>query len=284
MHDVRPIALTCGDPSGIGPELAEAAWAVLRDETPFVWLGDPRHLPGSVPHETVTDPQGAIAIMPQALPVLPHQFAKAARAGAPTPENAAGVVDVLQKCVDLVQAGAVSALCTAPISKKELVEHAGFAYPGHTEFLAAASGAKRAVMMLAAEELRVIPATIHLPLSEVPSALTDDLLEDTLEIAHSSMIRDFGIAAPRIAVAGLNPHAGEGGLLGREDDALIRPVCDRLRAKGMAVTGPLPADTMFHAPARAAYDVAVAMYHDQALIPIKTLAFDRGVNVTLGLP
>ena len=177
-----------------------------------------------------------------------------------------------------------SAVCTAPIAKKVLVDHADFKHPGHTEYLAALSGAERAVMMLAADELRVIPATIHIPLAEVPGALDAATLEATITIAHASMQRDFAISAPRIAVAGLNPHAGEGGMLGAEDDALIRPVCDALRARGLDVTGPLPADTMFHGDARARYDVAVAMYHDQALIPIKTLAFDEGVNVTLGLP
>ncbi len=281
---VPPIALTCGDPSGIGPELAEAAWNHLRDSLTFVWIGDPRHLPDTVPHREVQAIGDAAEVMATALPVLSLEFATAAEPGIPAPANASGVVQSIETAVDLVLRGKASAVCTAPISKKELVDHANFAHPGHTEFLAALSGADRAVMMLAAEELRVIPATIHIPLKDVPEALTEDALEDTMRIVHASMIRDFGIKAPRIAVSGLNPHAGEGGMLGAEDDAVVRPVCDRLRAEGFKVAGPLPADTMFHAAARELYDVAIAMYHDQALIPIKTLAFDRGVNVTLGLP
>jgi 4-hydroxythreonine-4-phosphate dehydrogenase len=183
-----------------------------------------------------------------------------------------------------VQSGEAAGICTAPISKKVLVDHADFAYPGHTEFLAALGGVDTSVMMLAADELRVVPVTIHIPLSKVPTALTKQHLKTTLEIVHAAMKRDFGILKPRIAVAGLNPHAGEGGMLGAEDDTIIRPVCRSLRAQGMDITDPLPADTMFHAKARETYDVAVAMYHDQALIPIKTIAFDRGVNVTLGVP
>lgn len=285
MHDPAPlpIALTCGDPSGVGPEIAEGAWTSLAGQVPFFWIGDPRHLPGNVPHAEVASPSEA-AEMTYALPVLAHRFAAEAVPGQPAPENAVCVVEVIRRAVALVQAGEASALCTAPISKKELVDHAAFEHPGHTEFLSHLAGGAHAVMMLAAEELKVIPTTIHIPLKQVPTALTKTLLTETIEIAHAAIQRDFGIATPRIAVSGLNPHAGEGGMLGSEDDAVIRPVCDRLRARGLNIIGPLPGDTMFHAAARATYDVAVAMYHDQALIPIKTLAFDRGVNVTLGLP
>jgi 4-hydroxythreonine-4-phosphate dehydrogenase len=173
---------------------------------------------------------------------------------------------------------------TAPIHKKALKDGAGFAFPGHTEFLAHLAGVGRVVMMLACPGLRVVPATIHIPLSEVPSALTEALLEETIRITHAGLVRDFGLALPRIAVAGLNPHAGEGGAMGWEDERMIRPLVARLAAEGMAIRGPLPADTMFHAAARAGYDVAVCCYHDQALIPIKTIDFAGGVNVTLGLP
>jgi 4-hydroxythreonine-4-phosphate dehydrogenase len=164
------------------------------------------------------------------------------------------------------------------------MRHADFAYPGHTEYLAALAGGGDVVMMLAAEELRVVPATIHIPLAEVPAALTGDGLKAVLRILDRALRRDFGVSAPRIAVAGLNPHAGEGGHIGREEIDVIIPALDALRDEGLTIEGPLPADTMFHASARSRYDAAVAMYHDQALIPIKTLAFDRGVNVTLGLP
>jgi 4-hydroxythreonine-4-phosphate dehydrogenase len=240
-----PVALSCGDPAGIGPEI-EAA------RTRF--------------------------------PVLPLPFAALAVPGQPDLRNAPGTVAAIERGVALVQAGAASALCTAPIAKKVLVDGAGFAHPGHTEFLAALAGVDRVVMMLACPDLRVVPATIHIPLADVPRALTRELLEETLRITAAALVRDFGIPRPRIAVAGLNPHAGEGGMMGTEEATLIAPVLDALRAEGFDLAGPLPADTMFHPAARARYDAAVCMYHDQALIPIKTIDFAGGVNVTLGLP
>ncbi|THD82962.1 4-hydroxythreonine-4-phosphate dehydrogenase PdxA [Aliigemmobacter aestuarii] len=279
-----PVALTCGDPSGIGPEIAVTARAALGADLSFVWIGDPRHLPEGAPWAEVATPDGAHDVPAGVLPVLRHDFPAPACPGAPDPANAAGIVAVIARAVDLVQSGAAGAVCTAPINKLGLKKGAGFAFPGHTEFLAHLAGVRRVVMMLACPELRVVPATIHIPLAEVPQALTPDLLEDTLRITHAALIRDFGIAAPRIAVTGLNPHAGEGGAMGHEEAALIAPVLDRLRAEGMNLRGPLPADTMFHAGARATYDAAVAMYHDQALIPIKTIDFSGGVNLTLGLP
>ncbi len=180
--------------------------------------------------------------------------------------------------------GRASALCTGPIHKKALYEGAGFAFPGHTEFLADLAGVSRVVMMLAAPGLRVVPVTIHMALSEVPGALNAGLLRDTIAITARALHERFGIGEPRLAVSGLNPHAGEGGAMGHEDAEVIAPVIEALRAKGMAITGPLPADTMFHADARARYDAAICMYHDQALIPLKTLDFHGGVNITLGLP
>jgi len=194
------------------------------------------------------------------------------------------VIEVIARGVDLVTRGAASALTTAPIHKKALKDGAGFRFPGHTEYLAHLAGVDRVVMMLACPDLRVVPVTIHISLAEVPAALTPALMTDTIRITHAALIRDFGIPAPRLAVAGLNPHAGEGGAMGREEIELIGPVLDALRAEGMAIRGPLSADTMFHAGARAGYDAALAMYHDQALIPIKTIDFAGGVNVTLGLP
>ena len=179
--------------------------------------------------------------------------------------------------------GEAAALCTLPISKQALAEGCGFAFPGHTEFLAHLGGVPEVVMMLACDALKVVPVTIHIALSDVPAALTPALLEARLRLTHEAMA-GFGLPQPRIAVAGLNPHAGEGGRMGHEEMTLIAPVLDRLRAEGLDLRGPLPADTMFHAAARARYDVAVCMYHDQALIPVKTLGFDEGVNVTLGLP
>lgn len=191
---------------------------------------------------------------------------------------------MIERAVGLVQAGLACAVCTAPIHKKALKDGAGFGFPGHTEFLAHLAGVDRVVMMLASPDLRVVPVTIHIALAEVPAALTAELLEDTIRITDAGLRRDFGLVRPRLAVAGLNPHAGEGGAMGREEITLIGPVLERLRAEGYDLRGPASADTMFHARARAGYDAAICMYHDQALIPIKTLDFDGGVNVTLGLP
>jgi 4-hydroxythreonine-4-phosphate dehydrogenase len=273
-----PVVLTCGDPSGIGPELAAKAWAAGER---FLWLGDPRHLPDGAPWRAVIAGEGP-GEGPMA--VLPHDFAAPARPGQPDPANAAGVIAVIERAVRMVLAGEASALCTAPIHKQALKDGAGFAFPGHTEFLAHLAGVQDVVMMLACPGLRVVPATIHIPLSEVPRALTPALLETVIRLTRAGLIRDCGIADPRLAVAGLNPHAGEGGTMGREELDWIAPLIARLAAEGMAIRGPLSADTLFHAAARATYDAAICAYHDQALIPIKTLDFAGGVNVTLGLP
>ncbi|WP_102109735.1 4-hydroxythreonine-4-phosphate dehydrogenase PdxA [Oceaniglobus roseus] len=284
MSAAAPIALSCGDPSGIGPEIAVAAWRVLGADLPFFLIGDPRHLPDTADIAEIADPAEAPGAARTALPVLPHAFAAPARPGHPDPANAEGTIGAIRRGVELVQTGKAAALCTNPIHKKALKDGAAFAFPGHTEFLAALAGVERVVMMLACDALRVVPTTIHLPLAEVPAALTPELLRDTLRITHAALCRDFGIDGPRIAVAGLNPHAGEGGAMGREEIEIVAPVLEELRAEGLSLIGPMSADTMFHAPARARYDAAVCMYHDQALIPIKTIDFAGGVNVTLGLP
>lgn len=284
MTQTRPIALTCGEPAGIGPEIAVRARQILGAALPFFWIGDPRHLPAATRTRIIDAPQDALDVAADVLPVLAHTFSSPATPGIAKPDHAADVIAVIARAVDLVMQGQAAAICTAPIHKKALKDGAGFAFPGHTEYLAALGGVERVVMMLACPDLRVVPVTIHIPLAEVPKALTAAALEDTIRITHAGLIRDIGLTAPRIAVAGLNPHAGEGGAMGAEEIDLIIPVLDRLRAQGMAISGPLPADTMFHAAARARYDVAICMYHDQALIPIKTIDFAGGVNLTLGLP
>jgi 4-hydroxythreonine-4-phosphate dehydrogenase len=281
---LSPVALTCGEPAGIGAELAVKARTVLGADVPFVWIGDPRHLPAGTAYVEIADPVRARDVATGFLPVLAHGFAGAAVPGRPDPANAQGVIDVIARAAALAQAGAVSAVCTLPIHKKALQDGAGFGFPGHTEYLAHLAGGADVVMCLASDMLKVVPATIHIPLAEVPRALTPALLEQVIRVTDAGMRRDFGLARPRIAVAGLNPHAGEGGAMGHEERDWIAPLIARLAAEGLDLRGPLPADTMFHARARAGYDVAVCMYHDQALIPIKTLAFDEGVNVTLGLP
>lgn len=278
-----PIALTCGEPAGIGAEIAVLARKALPD-LPFFWLGDPRHLPQGTAFAEISAPAEVTSVPAHLLPVLPHAFAGPAIPGDPRPENAQGVIDVIARAVSLVEAGEAAAVCTLPIHKKALKDGAGFAFPGHTEYLAHLAGGVPVVMMLASEVLRVVPATIHIPLSDVPRSLTPALLEEVIRLTEAGLRRDFGIAKPRLAIAGLNPHAGEGGAMGCEEVEMIAPLLTRLRAEGLDLRGPLSADTMFHARARAGYDAAVCMYHDQALIPIKTLDFDGGVNVTLGLP
>jgi 4-hydroxythreonine-4-phosphate dehydrogenase len=256
----------------------------LGAEVPFFWIGDPRHLPQGSAIALIEDPVQALTVAAGVLPVMRHDFSAANPAGQLVAQNAAGVISVIERAVGLALSGKVSAVCTSPIHKKALKDGANFAFPGHTEFLAHLAGDVPVVMMLACDVLRVVPATIHIALAEVPATLTASLLAQTLRLTHAGLIRDFGIANPRIAVAGLNPHAGEGGAMGHEEISLISPVIAALQAEGMSLTGPLSADTLFHARARATYDAAVCMYHDQALIPIKTLDFDGGVNVTLGLP
>ena len=284
MTPELPVAMTCGEPAGIGPELAVAARIALGGEVPFFWIGDPGHLPKGSAFQIIPDPVDAFGVAPEILPVLVHAFPEPVVPGRPNPHNAQGVIDVIARSVELVRQGKASSICTAPIHKKALQDGAGFAYPGHTEYLARLGGDVSVVMMLVSATLRVVPVTIHIALAAVPGKLTSALLEKSIRLSHAGLIRDFAIARPRLAVAGLNPHAGEGGTMGGEEITLITPVLDRLRAEGMQVVGPLSADTMFHARARAAYDCAICMYHDQALIPIKTLDFDGGVNVTLGLP
>ncbi|TXB69400.1 4-hydroxythreonine-4-phosphate dehydrogenase PdxA [Paracoccus aurantiacus] len=278
----RPIIVTCGEPAGIGPELAPR---LLDAGVPFVWLGDPRHLQGGTDW---TEIETLDTLPDQGLAVLRHDFAAPAMPGRIDPANAAGVIDVIERAVSLVMDGQASGICTMPINKKALKDGAGFGFPGHTEFLAHLAGNATVAMMLASTTVdppcRVVPATIHIAISDVPDALTPDALESAIRVTHDALIRDFGISAPRLAVAGLNPHAGEGGAMGVEEVDWINALLDRLRDEGMRISGPLPADTMFHAPARARYDAAICAYHDQALIPVKTLDFAGGVNVTLGLP
>ena len=282
-----PLALTMGDPAGIGAEIAIAARVRRPEGPPFFLIDDPERLAAMAAGLRIMEisaPAETLAAWDRGLPVLAQPLAARPEPGRPDPANAAAVLASIERAVALVEAGEAAAVVTNPVSKKVLQDGAGFAHPGHTEFLAALSGAARPVMMIAGPQLRVVPVTIHIPLSEVPSALTADLIRETARITAAGLARDFGIAAPRLAVCGLNPHAGEGGAIGREEIETIAPAIEQLRAEGLAVTGPHPADALFHAAARGRYDAVLGMYHDQVLIPAKTLDFDDGVNVTLGLP
>ncbi|MCK8784801.1 4-hydroxythreonine-4-phosphate dehydrogenase PdxA [Roseomonas sp. NAR14] len=282
-----PLALTMGEPAGIGAEIAAAAWRLLRATGPaFVLLDDAARiaaLPGGCPVERVATPEDAARAFPQALPVLHRPLPAPAVPGRPDPANAPAVIAAIAEAVALAQAGRVAGLVTNPIQKATLYA-AGFAHPGHTEYLAELAGTGRPpVMLLACPSLRVVPVTIHLPLRRAIETLTTGAIVETARITAEALRRDFGIARPRLALAGLNPHAGEDGTMGTEDAAIVAPAVAALRAEGIEARGPLPADTMFTPRARAGYDAALGMYHDQALIPIKTLDMDGGVNVTLGL-
>jgi 4-hydroxythreonine-4-phosphate dehydrogenase len=292
----RPLALTLGEPAGIGPDITIAAW--LRraelDLPSFYLLADPklvarraeRIAPGLA--IAVVEPAAAAASFATALPVVDIGVPVSAEPGQPDQSSAPAALTAIQRAVAEVRAGAAGAIVTNPVAKNVLYR-SGFAEPGHTEYLArlseeATGVAAHPVMMLWSPELAVVPVTIHLPLKQVVAKLTRDLVVETGRIVARDLHDRFGIAAPRLAIAGLNPHAGEDGALGDEDLTIVRPAVERLKAEGIDARGPLPADSMFHQAARASYDVALAMYHDQALIPIKTLAFDHAVNVTLGLP
>ena len=287
-----PIAVTMGEPAGIGGEIALLAWARRTDSTPpFFVIDDPDRLTAlaariglAAPVAAVARAKDAIAAFHRALPVLPIGPAVAAEPGRPDPALARVTVAAIERAVALVTAGEAAAMVTNPIHKTTLYE-AGFTHPGHTEYLAERAGLTTPpVMMLACEALKVVPVTIHLALKDAVAALTTGAIVHCGRVAGTALTRDFGIARPRIAVAGLNPHAGEDGHLGREEIETIAPAVSRLRSEGIAASGPFPADTLFHAGARARYDVVLCMYHDQALIPLKTIDFDGGVNATLGLP
>lgn len=291
-----PLALTQGDPAGIGPDVTVTAWAKRRELglPPFIFVGDPdvlrsrAHLLGVDVNVKVCEPEDAIAAFPDALPVLPLPVGFDVQAGQPHIGAALATIKAIETAVTLTVGKRAAAVVTNPIAKSVLYE-AGFGFPGHTEFLAelskkATGQTVKPVMMIAGPKLRVVPVTIHIPVKDITHALTEELIIETCRIVASDLRTKFGIDAPRIAVAGLNPHAGEDGAIGIEDRDIIHPATIQLRKEGIDAFGPLPADTMFHDAARKRYDVAVCMYHDQALIPAKALGFDDSVNVTLGLP
>ncbi len=292
---LAPVAVTMGEPAGIGGELTLKAWLARHGASDaFFAIDDPdrlrrlaRRLALDVPVAEIDAPAAAAAAFGNALPVLPQKLATPERAGQLDVRNAPAVIASIERAARLAGDGSAGAIVTNPIQKKTLQE-AGFAHPGHTEFLAALGGTAgrpaEVVMMLACPGLRVVPVTIHVALRRALDLLTTDLIVRAGRIAADALRRDVGLASPRLAVAGLNPHAGEGGTMGEEDARIVAPAVAALRAAGIDAIGPLPPDTMFHAAARARYDLALCMYHDQALIPLKTIDFAGGVNVTLGLP
>jgi 4-hydroxythreonine-4-phosphate dehydrogenase len=289
----RPLALSAGDPAGVGAEIIAKAWRALREDgPPFVVVGDAQLLAsagGGVKVRRVLSPKEALGAFAEALPVIDIPLLSPVVSGQPSPTYAPQVIRWIETAVGLALSGAVSGLVTAPIAKAPLYE-AGFKFPGHTEFLAELTAAERfegargPVMMLAAGDLRAALVTIHTALLKVPGALSIEAIVNSGLVTAEALRRDFGIKIPRLAVAALNPHAGEGGALGREEIEIIGPAVRALQDLGVDAYGPAPADTLFHPEARVRYDGVLCMYHDQALIPVKMLDFWGGVNITLGLP
>ena len=291
---MHPLALTMGDPAGIGGEISIKAWRRLHDDKtakPFFLIADTDHLETvskniriSVPIKTIDAPDQAPGVFASALPVLHQSLSAPVATGTPNPDNAPAVLGAIETAVRLVEAGQAGAVVTNPIHKQSLYQ-AGFKFPGHTEYLAALAGiATPPVMMLACPSLRVVPVTVHVGLREAIDSLSMENIITIAQITADALSRDFAIARPRLAVAGLNPHAGEGGGMGSEEGTIIAPAIAELVKRGIDASGPWPPDTLFHEAARGRYDAAICMYHDQALIPIKTVDFDGAVNVTLGLP
>ncbi|KZM50333.1 4-hydroxythreonine-4-phosphate dehydrogenase PdxA [Labrenzia sp. OB1] len=293
----KPIAVSMGEPAGIGPDLVLLAWANRKSLhlPPFYVRGDEALIASRA--ETLglniridsVSPDQAAARFSKSLPIVQTGPALTDRPGEEQSETAPSVVASIEGCIDDIGSGLASSLVTNPINKAALYR-TGFSYPGHTEFLGALAARHwpdapaQPVMMIAGPELMVVPVTIHIPIKDVPAALTEDLIVETAEITARDLRTRFGYTNPRLAICGLNPHAGEDGTIGTEDRDVIAPAVARLQAAGIAATGPHSADTLFHPPARKAYDCVLGMYHDQVLIPAKTIGFDEGVNVTLGLP
>jgi 4-hydroxythreonine-4-phosphate dehydrogenase len=293
MTAAGPLALTIGEPASISGEITLKAWAAAQTDKsvpPFVALADPdwleaqgHHLRFQVPIKPVVSADQALSEFYGALPVIPIALPAPPELGKLNPVNAAAVMRSIDEAVRLTSRGATAAVVTNPIHKAAMYA-GGFKFPGHTEYLAELSKPATPVMMLAIEGLRVVLTTVHLPLAKAITALTSAAIEKTARIAHQALIRDFGIARPRLAVAALNPHAGEEGALGTEERDVIAPAVAKLRQDNIDASGPFPADTLFHERAREGYDAVICMYHDQALIPLKTIDFAGGVNITLGLP
>jgi 4-hydroxythreonine-4-phosphate dehydrogenase len=279
-----PLALTMGDPASISSEITAKAWRALADTGPeFAVIADPFWISEQdIPINVIKSLDQVADVFASALPVLRLELPEIARLGKPDPANAPAVIASIERAVRLAQSGEAAAVVTNPISKAVLYA-AGFPHPGHTEFLGALTGATP-VMMLATPGLRVVPVTIHVSLRDALTGVTTKAILTVARITHAAMRRDFGLARPRLAIAGLNPHAGEQGAMGTEEQTIIAPAIAQLQAEGIDATGPYPPDTMFTDLARPTYDAAICMYHDQALIPLKTLDMVHGVNVTLGLP
>ena len=278
-----PIVITCGDPAGVGPEVAVSAWKALKDEIPLCILIDPDFLPQNINIKILDQAPLLSDVEKNVLTVIRHKFAEHRVPGKPNPENAEAIITAVERGVHFIKNGQCSAICTMPISKSILKDGTNFPFPGHTEYLAHLDGKNNYGMMLVNKYLRVVPATIHIPIKDITKYLTEELIEKTIKTTHQELMSRFSISNPSIWISGLNPHAGESGAIGDEEQKFIIPVIRKLQSEGYNLVGPVSADTMFYRKKRRRFDAAICMYHDQALIPIKTLDFHSSVNLTIGL-
>ena len=283
----KPIAITCGDPGGIGPELTVEAWKVLKNELNFVLFSSYDYMKTSfskIPMIRVSNSVEATNVMKDGIPIIDIPFSEQPEPGKINPKLALDIIRSINLATDSCMRGDSAALCTNPINKFSLTSGANFIHTGHTDYLKFLTKSQYGVMMLSTPSLRVVPVTVHVSLKEAINTLTETLIIDTVNVSHKALVELFNIKNPKIFLSGLNPHSGENGLFGQEEINTIKPALKVLKKNGLDIHGPFPADTMFHKKTRDTYDLAICMYHDQALIPIKTISFDEAVNVTLGLP
>ena len=282
-HDMRPIVITCGDPAGVGPEVAVSAWKALKDEIPICLIIDPKFLTKSIKIKIFDQPPPAKEIDTNRLTVIKQEFNEDRVAGKPKPQHAETIIKVVERAVKFAKSGKCSAICTMPISKSILKAGAKFRFPGHTEYLAYLDKSSNFAMMLVNKYLKVVPATIHVPIKDITKCLNAEKIEKIIRTTHYELVNRFSISHPDIWISGLNPHAGENGTIRDEEKKYISPVIKKLQSEGYNLLGPISADTMFYEKKRRKFDAAICMYHDQALIPIKTLDFHTSVNLTIGL-
>ena len=280
---IAPIVITCGDPAGVGPEIALSAWETLRDKIPICFIIDPKFLPKKINKKILAKPPSSWDIERNTLTVIRQNFVGNRTPGKPNLKHAEATIKVIESAVQFVKSGRCSAICTMPISKSILKDGAKFRFPGHTEYLAHLDESSNFAMMLINRYLKVVPATIHVPIKDITKYLNAEKIEKIIKTTHHELVNRFSISHPHIWISGLNPHAGENGTIGDEETKFISPVIKKLQSEGYNLLGPISADTMFYEKKRRKFDAAICMYHDQALIPIKTLDFHTSVNLTIGL-
>ncbi len=283
INENKPVVITCGDPAGVGPEVAVSAWKALKEEIPICLIIDPQFLPSNIDIKIFGEPPNSRDIEKNTLTVIKQNFGDNRIAGKPSTKHAEAIIKVVERAVRFAKSGKCSAICTMPISKSTLKDGANFRFPGHTEYLAHLDESSNFAMMLVNRYLKVVPATIHIPIKDITTYLNAEKIEKIIKTTHHELVNRFSISHPYIWVSGLNPHAGENGTIGGEEKEFIAPVIKKLQTEGYNLLGPVSADTMFYEKKRRKFDAAICMYHDQALIPIKTLDFHTSVNLTIGL-